>query len=341
MKRDLVRSYVKINNFGDKLNALLVERIFGEYLIPDVHLDVDQKHHACKVFAIGSFLSHELLAQLDANHRAVFFGLGSGYAQFPIIRTFGTGSRFPARVGNALTLPTQRETPPRGPGHAIYWVRGPLTTQLMGLPDHLAVGDAGYLIRQCDIFDTYHTDERSGIVFMPHFTAATSAVGLRYACEGLGIRYIDPGGAETEILAAIAGAKVLVTEALHGAVIADALRTPWIAVKSSDDIFEFKWRDFCTSIGVTYEPQPIRVRWDVRYFTGRHPRNLSRYVLNRVRSRMSQLQVRASDTAYDLLIALGRSPNLSSEAALARIDEGIKRGLNRFFDDYARDAVFR
>jgi succinoglycan biosynthesis protein ExoV len=210
----------------------------------------------------------------------------------------------------------------------------------MGLPEEMAIGDAGYMIRRCDIFGRHYTEDRCGVAFMPHFFTATSTTGLREVCEGIGIRYIDTGEPEEAILAAIAGSKLLITEALHGAIISDALRVPWIAVKSSENIFEFKWRDFCASIRVDYAPVPIRVRWDVRSFTGRHPRNLSRYVLNRLRSKASQALISPSDTAFDLLLAMGRPPTLSSDAVLAGIDEGIQRRLDQFFEDCACGSVF-
>jgi hypothetical protein len=82
------------------------------------------------------------------------------------------------------------------------------------------------------------------------------------------------------------------------------------------------------------------MRWDIRHFTGRHPKNLSRYLANRLRSAASRLQVKPADTAYDLLLALGRPPVLSSKQALARIDQAIARGLDRFFADYDAGTVF-
>jgi succinoglycan biosynthesis protein ExoV len=41
---------------------------------------------------------------------------------------------------------------------------------------------------------------------------------------------------------------------MHGAIIADYFRTPWIPVKISRKILDFKWHDWCESIDVQYEP---------------------------------------------------------------------------------------
>ena len=66
--------------------------------------------------------------------------------------------------------------------------------------------------------------------------------------------FIDPGGEVDEVLAAIRGCELVVAEAMHGAIIADALRIPWIPVRCYDHILDFKWRDWCESLQLRYEP---------------------------------------------------------------------------------------
>jgi succinoglycan biosynthesis protein ExoV len=46
---------------------------------------------------------------------------------------------------------------------------------------------------------------------------------------------------------------------MHGAILADAFRVPWIAVSSSRSINSFKWNDWARSLGVTYAPKHIPV----------------------------------------------------------------------------------
>src|SRR5205814_2371845 len=55
---------------------------------------------------------------------------------------------------------------------------------------------------------------------------------------------------------------LLVTEAMHGAVVADALRVPWIALRMYSKIDEFKWRDWCASLRLPYEPLTPRRLFD-------------------------------------------------------------------------------
>ena len=51
-----------------------------------------------------------------------------------------------------------------------------------------------------------------------------------------------------------ARAELVVTEAMHGAIIADALRIPWIPITISPQIDEFKWRDWLGSVELDYNP---------------------------------------------------------------------------------------
>jgi succinoglycan biosynthesis protein ExoV len=56
---------------------------------------------------------------------------------------------------------------------------------------------------------------------------------------------------------------VLLTEAMHGAVVADAIRVPWIAIDSTGcfPMLPFKWQDWCMSVGVSYCPKRIPPLW--------------------------------------------------------------------------------
>jgi succinoglycan biosynthesis protein ExoV len=49
----------------------------------------------------------------------------------------------------------------------------------------------------------------------------------------------------------------LITEAMHGAIVADALRVPWTAVSIGPCFNQEKWLDWGLSVGVTPEVVPI------------------------------------------------------------------------------------
>jgi succinoglycan biosynthesis protein ExoV len=91
--------------------------------------------------------------------------------------------------------------------------------------------------------------------FMPHVTHANSV--WETICREIGCGYIDPRRPVEEVLAAIGETKLLLTEALHGAVVADALRVPWVPVRTGQDVLAFKWEDWCRSLGMTYAPHDL------------------------------------------------------------------------------------
>jgi succinoglycan biosynthesis protein ExoV len=51
-----------------------------------------------------------------------------------------------------------------------------------------------------------------------------------------------------EVLAQIQQTELLLAEAMHGAIVADALRVPWIAIRLYGNFLEFKWQDWTQSL---------------------------------------------------------------------------------------------
>lgn len=202
--------YYTTRNFGDRMNAWLWPR-----LVPELLAERDD----LVLVGIGSLIKSDL-AKVPG--RKIVFGTGSGYGPMPL----------PEEVDN----------------WRVYCVRGPLTARLMGLPESAALVDAAWLI---DLLPEYRLSlrQRSGTVFVPHWTTDLYA-NWRQPCADAGIRYVDPHGDGADVLSAIAGADLAIVESLHGAIIADYYRTPWIPVASDERVLEFKWLDFCQSLGL-------------------------------------------------------------------------------------------
>ena len=55
----------------------------------------------------------------------------------------------------------------------------------------------------------------------------------RKACDRAGITFLDSTADPLETIAKIRGSRLVISEAMHGAIVADALRTPWVA-RASD-----------------------------------------------------------------------------------------------------------
>lgn len=138
-----------------------------------------------------------------------------------------------------------------GPRWTIACVRGPLTARLLGLDPSLAVADPAILLRSHPAVPERQDNGR--VAFMPHHSIAEQDE-WRWAAEAAGIDYIDPRDDAHQSIARIRNAKLLICDAMHGAIVADAIRTPWVAVSSSPETSTFKWLDWSSSLGMRYDP---------------------------------------------------------------------------------------
>lgn len=91
---------------------------------------------------------------------------------------------------------------------------------------------------------------------MPHWTSEF-LFDWEKLCADIGINYISPALDVKQVIKQISETETLITEAMHGAIVADALRVPWIPVRAYNFINRFKWSDWCASIIVKYSPNPM------------------------------------------------------------------------------------
>lgn len=128
----------------------------------------------------------------------------------------------------------------------IHWVRGPRTAAALGLPSALALGDPAVLVPA-----TVGLTQAGGaaIGFMPHFESAARGAWSQ-AAAWAGVRLIDPRDPPLDVLRAITGCKLLLSEALHGVIVADALRVPWVAIRPIAPVHRAKWLDWSDGMGI-------------------------------------------------------------------------------------------
>jgi succinoglycan biosynthesis protein ExoV len=289
----------RVPNFGDELNQWLWQQ-----LLPDVFDD-----DASTVFVgIGTLLNHYLPARVGNARRVILFSTGAGYEQ-PLNRI---------------------------PDHwQIYCVRGPLTAKLLRLPDKLAMADGAILLRQIWFPDSSIKTTKFG--FMPHIHHAISSGEIwRSNCEILGFRYVDPRWPMEAVLKAISETEVLITEAMHGAIAADALRVPWIPVITSPRILQFKWRDWCASMHLPYRPQcfPPLPQSYPRMARGIRSGGRSLWYWSRCLSQHPTLLWGNGEDQEQARLALQTAaqatPNLSSESLLNQRIEQLSEALTQF-----------
>ncbi|MBK1614242.1 hypothetical protein CKO44_12260 [Rubrivivax gelatinosus] len=204
-------------NFGDDLNTYMWKRVLPQEVQDAPNL---------LLIGIGSILSDEWLARYaDTQQTVIVLGTGTSYDR----------------------------PPRRTEGWHFLAVRGPLTAELIGRPD-AAVTDGAILL--ADTPAARVVDQPGDILFMVHHRSIRNSPWEEIAAAA-GMRFVSPQQPVETVLEAFSKAKLVVTEAMHGAIVADTMRIPWVPVIVSPAVDEFKWRDWCLSMGVPYKPTRI------------------------------------------------------------------------------------
>lgn len=206
--------------------------------------------------SLGSSLSRWLLPRLlpgllDDNPATLLVGVGTLPEEDPA----GNGPQrlvFGAGAGSS----DSRFRP--GPCDRVYCVRGPLTARALGLPAASAIADGATLVHR---FVQPPPRKHCAFAFMPQ-DGHSGDRAWQSVCIELGIGYLDPRWPVERLLDGIGRTEVLLTEAMHGAVVADALRVPWVAVATHAHALPFPWLDWSASLGITSQPHPLEPLWN-------------------------------------------------------------------------------
>ena len=144
------------------------------------------------------------------------------------------------------------ERPSLGDNTKINCVRGPLSAKALDLPESYAPIDAGVLVNR---FLPDAPKVKYKFSYMPQISSGVKCPGVwEKICHELDFGYLDPTYSVDTTIRNIRETEVLLTESMHGAIIAEALRVPWIPIVTRQEILPFKWQDWCYSINEQYEP---------------------------------------------------------------------------------------
>lgn len=206
-------------NFGDDLNAWLWPKLFGA-----------AKQSDDAFVGIGSILCKDspLFNGLEKRRKIVFgTGVRPAYQSFSFDDTWD-----------------------------VKFLRGPLSSHYFK-NEHDYIADAAYALGLMNDYNEYvNTPKKYKVSVIPYFRSL-DFFNWQAICDKLGFHYISPQAENgiTETLKEIAASEFVITEAMHGAIIADILRVPWsrfvltTPYTEGSGVSEFKWMDWLYSIG--------------------------------------------------------------------------------------------
>lgn len=122
----------------------------------------------------------------------------------------------------------------------IWCVRGPLSAKFLGLDEDRALSDGGILM---PLIIAPSKTQTYDISVIPHFETLSSG-NWQEACDMANMHLISPMQDVKTVISEITRSKLVLTESLHGAIIADAYGIPWIAFSTNGNFSTFKWSDW-------------------------------------------------------------------------------------------------
>jgi succinoglycan biosynthesis protein ExoV len=213
-------------NFGDDLNEVIWRELLPKHLFKDDDI---------RLLGIGSIFNADF-APLSHTRGKRMFVIGSGAGYFAL--------------------------PPGWENWKILAVRGPLTAELVGKPEVAATDSAALLSVLPQVVRL--APERNATLLIPHHSSAAYGQWEKVAAAA-GMTLLDPRWPVPIVMEHFSRAKLVVTEAMHGAIVADTLRIPWIPITIAPDTLPFKWRDWTLSLDLPYEPVlvPASAGWEM------------------------------------------------------------------------------
>ncbi len=182
------------------------------------------------MLAIGTILNEAIEAKTNNYRNTIVFGSGHGYGDVP------------------KSLKNWK----------VYFVRGPHTAKSLSLNQKLAITDPGVLVAK--FYSQRGPNPNGPVGYMPHFRWGRPEIWSRI-CKNSNVLLVDPRDPIETVIKNILSVKVLLTEAMHGAIISDCLRVPWIPIVSHERILISKWQDWADSLDLKYEPINLKSLW--------------------------------------------------------------------------------
>jgi succinoglycan biosynthesis protein ExoV len=217
-----------IGNFGDDLNEFVWKKVLPAQVF---------EAEGTLLMGIGSIFNVHLAPLSKTRGQRVFvIGSGAGYGP----------------------LPPEWET------WDILGVRGPLTAELIGKPQAAMTDSAALLASLPPMANS--SAPKDSILLIPHHHSIKRGHWEQVA-EQAHMTFVDPRWPVAAVMEQFSRAKLVITEAMHGAIVADTLRIPWLPILIAPDALPFKWTDWALSLDLPYEPVriPASSAWEALF----------------------------------------------------------------------------
>lgn len=259
---------------------------------------------------------------LDEDESELFVGIGSiiGTQMDAKARKFVMGSGYAGYMG----LPDVHDGT-----WDIRFVRGPQTASKLKISPELAICDSAVLLRAMDLPEPA---KNVGVAFMPHYESLERG-NWAEACRLAGITLIDATDPVDKVLSQLRGAKLLITEAMHGAIVADALRTPWIGAKPIYGGHHMKWLDWAGALDIDLRMNLLKPTSVLEYYIGRTGRGGSHGKVGKLsQSPLAGIpNTMLTHSATRHLQTMAKlEPQLSADSAIARATERAQAAVADF-----------
>ena len=262
---------------------------------------------------------------LDESEDELFLGIGSIIWDYlpkaPKKHIMGAG------FGGYTPVPNVHD----GSWNPVF-VRGPRTAAILGLPGEKAICDGAIFLKDLPL--PPRTKSKS-IGFMPHFESLPRG-NWEEVCKLANVELVDPRASVDDIISKILSLDILVTEAMHGAIAADVLRTPWIAVKPIDTTHHMKWFDWSEALSLNLRQHvlwPSTFQESVWYLTTNRMTNHRRDKFDAIASHKAFRPINwamVHAAASSLAKAAKQEPQLSEDAVLDRVYTRANEALRQF-----------
>jgi succinoglycan biosynthesis protein ExoV len=207
----------------------------------------------------------------------------------------------------------------------VFCVRGPLTARKLNLDAKLALTDGAILVRRVRPPDQ---KKKYPVSIMLHHQSMDEADWKELASR-VGIHCIDPCGKVEQVLAEMMQTELLLTEAMHGAIVADALRVPWIPVRLYPRFNEFKWQDWSQSVQLPLDVPAVPPVYQRSFFSQRGLRDSGKRLLATAgvgKAKWRHLSLRPS-YEREIKSTLNQLKQLARQKQPCLSDDGLLRSL--------------